>query len=91
MNQLSSRVDQLSSRAASVQHATRDAGGGGIVLFIVGAFCALWAQNTGRNPWLWFILGALFSVITVIALLVKNSDDLKSKKKTFNIQDFREQ
>jgi len=27
--------------------------GTGIILFLFGAFCALWAQNTGRNAWLW--------------------------------------
>ena len=50
----------------------RDAGG---ISFLFGAFCALWAQNTRRDPWLWFFLGLFFSVITVIALLVKNADD----------------
>ena len=44
--------------------------------FLFGAFCALWAQNTRRSPWLWFFLGLFFSVIAaVIVLLVKNSDD----------------
>ena len=47
----------------------------GGVLFLFGAFCALWAQNTRRNPWAWFFLGLFFSVVTVIVLLVKNSDD----------------
>ena len=50
---------------------------GGATLFLFGAFCALWAQNTGRSSWLWFLLGLLFSVITVVVLLVKNSDDKK--------------
>ena len=31
-----------------------DSGGVGVVLFLFGVFCALWAQNTGRNAWLWF-------------------------------------
>ena len=46
----------------------------GSVIFLFGAFCALWAQNTRRNPWLWFFLGLFFNVITVLVLLVKNSD-----------------
>jgi hypothetical protein len=50
---------------------------GGAVLFLFGAFCALWAQNTNRNAWLWFFLGLVFSFITVIVLLVKNSNDRK--------------
>lgn len=51
--------------------------GGGATAFLFGAFCALWAQNTGRNPWLWFFLGLFFSVITAIVLLAKNARDRK--------------
>ena len=47
----------------------------GGVLFLYGAFCALWAQNTRRSAWLWFFLGFLFSAVAVVFLLVKNSDD----------------
>ncbi|RUL86181.1 hypothetical protein [Tautonia sociabilis] len=47
------------------------------MLLLFGGFCALWAQNTGRNPWLWFILGLIFNAIAVIVLLWKNSNDLK--------------
>jgi hypothetical protein len=47
----------------------------GAIAALFGAFCALWAQNTGRNAWLWFFLGAFFSVITVLVLLHKNSRD----------------
>ncbi len=43
--------------------------------FLFGAFCALWAQNTNRSAWLWFFLGAIFSFISVIVLLVKNNED----------------
>ncbi|MDQ3621131.1 MAG: hypothetical protein M3463_01375 [Verrucomicrobiota bacterium] len=46
-----------------------------LVLILFGAFCALWAQNTGRNAWLWFFLGVFFSFITVIVVLGKNSND----------------
>ncbi len=51
--------------------------GGGAIAFLFGAFCALWAQNTGRNPWLWFFLGLFFSVITATVLLAKNARDKK--------------
>jgi len=50
------------------------------VLFLFGAFCALWAQNTNRNAWLWFFFGLIFSVITVLVLLAKNSGDLKRRR-----------
>jgi hypothetical protein len=52
-----------------------DDSSGGVALFLFGAFCALWAQNTGRSAWLWFFLGLFFSVITVVVLLVKNAND----------------
>jgi hypothetical protein len=48
---------------------------GGTAFWLFGAFCALWAQNTNRNPWLWFFLGLFFNVITVIVLLIKNAGD----------------
>lgn len=45
----------------------------GAMVVLFGAFCALWAQNTGRNPWLWFFFGAIFHVIAVAVLLYKNA------------------
>jgi Na+/melibiose symporter-like transporter len=78
LNQLTQRVNQLESGQSqlwAVVH--REAGGAALWLF--GAFCALWAQNTNRNAWLWFFLGLFFSVITVIVLLVKNSHDREQK------------
>ncbi len=45
----------------------------GAVTFLFGAFCALWAQNTGRSAWAWFFLGVFFMPVTVIVLLVKNA------------------
>jgi hypothetical protein len=52
--------------------------GSGVALFLFGVVCALWAQNTGRNPWLWFFLGLLFSVITGLVMLYKNSRDRRT-------------
>jgi len=46
---------------------------GGLVFFLFGIFCAYWAQETNRNPWLWFILGLFFAPIVGIVILVKNS------------------
>jgi hypothetical protein len=46
------------------------------VLFLFGAFSALWAQNSGREPAGWFFLGMVFSLITVLVILVKNRADL---------------
>jgi hypothetical protein len=67
-SELESRVSRLEQKVSSPAES-------GAVLFLFGAFCALWAQNTGRSPWGWFFLGVFFSVITVAVLLHKNSVD----------------
>jgi hypothetical protein len=51
----------------------------GLVLFLFGTVCALWAQNTGRNPWLWFFLGMFFNVVTALVLLYKNAQDRRQR------------
>lgn len=50
------------------------------LFFLFGAFCALWAQNTGRNCWLWFFLGLFFSVVTIFFLLTKNANDIQRRE-----------
>jgi hypothetical protein len=50
----------------------------GLLLFFIGVFCALWAQNTGRSAWGWFFLGLFFHGITLLFLLAKNVDDRRS-------------
>jgi hypothetical protein len=77
---IDSRVAQLQSQVASIPSSVQSNGSDGGVLFLFGAFCALWAQNTNRNAWLWFFLGLIFSVITVLVLLAKNSGDLKRRR-----------
>ena len=50
---------------------------GRLLLFFSGIFCALWAQNTGRNAWLWFFLGVIFSFPALLVLLYKNSKRIR--------------
>lgn len=75
------RRPQAETKVSSPNSTTEKAKESGPIFFLFGAFCALWAQNTGRNAWLWFFLGGFFSVITVLFLLTKNSNDLFEKKK----------
>jgi len=93
--QIESRVSALESRMSRLESRVRTATTAGAVAFLFGAFCALWAQNSGRSGWLWFFLGLLFSVITVLFLLAKNSSDVDrtrgAGKKPFDLQDFRQQ
>jgi hypothetical protein len=74
-NELDRRVGQLEWQVDQLEREIDDATGLSIALFLFGVFCALWAQNTGRNAWLWFFLGLFLSVITVIVLLIKNAND----------------
>lgn len=74
------RVIQLERRVSTLEKKIRQVGGQGLVLFLFGAVCALWAQNSGRSGWLWFFLGLFFSVITVLVLLAKNSGDIDRRR-----------
>jgi hypothetical protein len=65
----------LESRVSRLESKLGDHSDGGLALYLFGAFCALWAQTTGRNAWLWFFLGFFFNIITVLVLLAKNSKD----------------
>lgn len=67
--------DQLEVRVSRLESSLRNEAKSGVAFFLFGAFCALWAQNTGRSAWAWFFLGLFFNVITVIVLLYKNSSD----------------
>ena len=69
------RLSNLESRVSEIERKVSSASQVSAVIFLFGAFCALWAQNTGRSAWLWFFLGLFFSVITVLVLLSKNSQD----------------
>lgn len=68
-------VSQLRARVSLLEKRVEKLDDTALVLFLFGVFCALWAQNTGRSAWLWFFLGLFGSVITVIVLLFKNSND----------------
>jgi hypothetical protein len=71
------RIQALEQRVAQLESSIEHKSSVAFAAFLYGVFCALWAQNTGRSAWLWFFLGLLFSVITVIVLLVKTSNDRK--------------
>ena len=82
------RIAELERRINSLPTPIQTHGDNGALLFLFGVFCALWAQNTGRSAWLWFFLGLFFSVITVIVLLSKNSDDLARRRSKGEVSPF---
>ncbi|MEM6553620.1 MAG: hypothetical protein AAF750_16000 [Planctomycetota bacterium] len=67
------RIAQLERQVSELDRKIEDVAPGLFCAFLAGVFCALWAQNTKRNPWVWFFLGVLFHVITLLVLLYKNS------------------
>ena len=84
LNQLETQVYALETRDTQIRNKIQElideSAGTGVVLFLFGVVCALWAQNTRRNPWLWFLLGVFFSIVTVLVLLCKNSHDIHYRK-----------
>lgn len=68
-------ISALERRVARLENQTSDYAAKGATAMLFGAFCALWAQNTRRNAWLWFFMGAIFTIIAVLVLLYKNSED----------------
>lgn len=75
VSRLERRVKRLETKIAQIGNDQ------GLTLILFGAFCALWAQNTGRSAWLWFFLGLFFSFITVFVLLWKNSNDIDRRRR----------
>ncbi len=78
-DRLEARIKALEDRVAREESTLRDNGSDGAVVFLYGAFCALWAKNTGRSAWLWFFMGIIFNVFTVVVLLYKNGQDPKRR------------
>lgn len=77
VNELDREVGRLRSKAEGI---AVNSASNGLFLFLSGAFCALWAQNTNRSSVLWFFLGFIFHIVAVIVLLVKNSNDRERKR-----------
>ena len=77
VSDLENRIAGLQQRVSSIPTPVQSHSSDGGVLFLFAAFCALWAQNTNRNAWVWFFFGLCLSVIAVLVLLAKNSEDRK--------------
>ena len=75
LRRVDTEVGNLRSEVDRLRSDVRNLAGSGAALWLFGVVCALWAQNSGRNPWLWFFMGLLFSVIAGLVMLYKNSED----------------
>lgn len=79
ISNLESQVSELESRISDTENRNNNVQNGasvGMVSFLYGAFCALWAQNNRRNALGWFIGGAIFTILAVLMLLWDNHNDL---------------
>jgi|JI10StandDraft_1071094.scaffolds.fasta_scaffold312514_2 hypothetical protein len=80
---LDSRVVGIQSGVSTLEQKIAKLSDTAPTLFLFGVFCALWAQNTGRNAWLWFFLGLLLSYIAGVVLLWKNAGDKQNNAEAF--------
>lgn len=71
---------QILRRAADVENRTRKIVNAILLMFLFGAFCVIWAQNTGRNVYLWFLAGFVFTVFAVLIILWLNPRERRRKK-----------
>ena len=71
------RVERVETRVSKLESVSRDYAPASL---IAGVLAALWAQNTRRNAWLWFFMGAIFAPFTLLVLLYKNSADIDRQK-----------
>ena len=62
----------IERRAVAEERFTRNCINALLVMFLFGAFCALWAQHSRRNPWGWFLIGFLFHLFAILLILWLN-------------------
>jgi hypothetical protein len=86
IRRLESEIRRLQSdvsrvrRQGSATTVVHDESGIFFMLILYGAFCALWAQNTGRSAWQWFFAGLFLNVLTIMILLSKNAEDRRKRE-----------
>src|SRR5688572_19814752 len=78
VSSLRREITELAAKVNDLESDLSDKANTGALVFLFGAFCALWAQNSGRSPWAWFFAGAFFHVITVLVLLSRNAQDRRT-------------
>jgi hypothetical protein len=46
----------------------------------IGLICGLWARNSGRDFWLWFAAGLVFTILALFAVSHAHEKDQKAKR-----------
>ena len=73
LTRLEEKVDRLGGRIEKPLWVTA-------ILFLYASVAAIWAQSTGRNAKKWFVLGALFSMVTMLVIIMINMRDKDREK-----------
>jgi hypothetical protein len=68
------RLKKIEARLSALEERTAFA------LLGIGLFCGLWARNSGRDFWLWFVGGLVFNVFALITVAATSAEDEKAKK-----------
>ena len=66
--------------AAAQERLIRNVVNAVLLMFLFGAFCTLWAQQTDRNALLWFLLGFAFTLFAVLYILWRNPRKRRKKR-----------
>jgi hypothetical protein len=73
------RVSSLERRMSAVENRRLPSPEQGLVLVLYGVVCALWAQNSGRNAWLWFGFGLIGALVAAFAVLYLNAQERRAR------------
>jgi hypothetical protein len=52
-----------------------------ITVLAIALFCGRWAQQNGRDFWLWFLGGLIFNIFALLVLWNVIEDEKKAKRK----------
>lgn len=79
---VNAEITRLEAKVRELESRVGNGGAVGAAALVSAALCALWAQNSRRSAWLWFIVGLCCMPIALIVMLVKNSND-RFERRTF--------
>ena len=54
---------------------------GAITILAIAVFCGRWAQQNGRDFWLWFLGGLIFNIFALLVLWNVIEDEKKANRK----------
>jgi hypothetical protein len=84
------RLKKIEARLSALEERTASANGSfenvktympaAVAILGIALFCGLWARNSGRDFWLWFVAGLVFNLLVLIAIAVTHDEDQKAKK-----------